>query len=126
MSLERAIMDNAALPAFEGDRRVYANVGDSMPIPAASRKAVAAYLRVSTKEQNEDSQRAEISRWLAGNGIAEDTIEWFVDVGESGDTLNRPAFSRMQDRIFMGEVQMVVTYRLDRVSRVLKDGINVL
>jgi hypothetical protein len=42
-------------------------VGEGNGIPAA--KAVAAYVRVSTVEQNEAGQRAEITRWLTGNGI---------------------------------------------------------
>jgi DNA invertase Pin-like site-specific DNA recombinase len=34
--------------------------------------SVAVYVRVSTVGQNEAGQRAEIERWLVGNGIQDD------------------------------------------------------
>jgi DNA invertase Pin-like site-specific DNA recombinase len=94
--------------------------------PTPTKPTVGAYVRVSTKEQNEASQRDEISRWLQGNGIAPDAVRWFVDRGESGDTLNRPAMKELQAAIFMGEVKTVVCYKLDRLSRKLHHGINLL
>ncbi len=84
---------------------------------------IACYIRVSTVDQNESSQRAEIERWLSGNGLSE--VVWFVDK-EGGDTLDRPSFERMQKRIFGGEFRTVVIWKLDRLSRKLRDGINVL
>lgn len=87
---------------------------------------IACYVRVSTIGQNETGQRAEIQRWLDGNGIKADCVEWFIDKGKSGDSLNRPAFERLQKAIFNGEVKTVVVYKLDRLSRKLKDGINTL
>ena len=81
-----------------------------------NQKAVAAYVRVSTVGQNEQGQRAEIVRWLAGNGIADSSVRWFVDK-RSGDNLNRPAFEELQAAIFNGEVGTVVVFKLDRISR---------
>jgi DNA invertase Pin-like site-specific DNA recombinase len=92
----------------------------------ASAKIVAAYVRVSTIGQNEAGQRAEIERWLAGNGIDPRQVCWYVDKGKSGDNLKRPDFERLQTAVFAGEVGTVVTYKLDRLSRSLRDGINVL
>ena len=83
----------------------------------------AVYVRVSTVGQNEQGQRREIQRWLTGNGLL-DAI-WFVDK-ESGDTLARPAFEKLQRDIFDGKVKTVVVWKLDRLSRSLKDGISVL
>jgi DNA invertase Pin-like site-specific DNA recombinase len=88
-------------------------------------KAVAAYVRVSTVGQNEAGQRAEIERWLAGNGIEPAGVRWFVDK-RTGDTLKRPAFEQLQGAIFAGEAGSVVVYKLDRLSRSLRDGINVI
>jgi DNA invertase Pin-like site-specific DNA recombinase len=85
--------------------------------------SVAVYLRVSTVGQNLDGQRAEIQRWLDGNGVAD--AEWFIDKA-SGTTLKRPAFERLQKAIFNGEVKTIVCYKLDRLSRSLRDGINIL
>src|SRR6478735_1906221 len=89
-------------------------------------KQVAAYVRVSTIGQNEQSQRAEIEKWLTGNGIDIASVQWFVDKGKSGETLQRPAFEAMQKAIFAGEVQTIVVYKLDRLSRSLREGLNVL
>src|SRR5262249_35559687 len=89
-------------------------------------KVVACYVRVSDIGQNEAGQIAEIKRWLSGNGIDLAGVRWFVDKGKSGDSLNRPAFEELQAAVFAGEVGTIVVYKLDRLSRSLRDGINVL
>ena len=83
----------------------------------------AVYVRVSTAGQNEQGQRREIQRWLTGQNILD--VIWFVDK-ESGDTLARPAFEKLQRDIFDGKVKTVVVWKLDRLSRSLKDGINTI
>ena len=88
-------------------------------------KRVACYVRVSTVGQNEAGQRREIKRWLKGQGIESKRVDWFVDKS-SGDNLDRPAFQKLQQATFMGEVDTVVVWKLDRLSRSIQDGINVL
>jgi len=83
---------------------------------------IAVYVRVSTVSQNEEGQREEIQKWLDGHGH---TAQWFVDKA-SGTNLDRPQFEAMQKAIFNGEVKTVVVYKLDRLSRKLRDGINVM
>lgn len=85
--------------------------------------SAAIYIRVSTVGQNAASQRNEIDRWLKGHGI--DDATFYVDK-KTGDNLNRPEFEKLQAAIFAGEVKTVVVYKLDRLSRSLKDGINTL
>ncbi|MBV9122690.1 MAG: recombinase family protein [Planctomycetes bacterium] len=51
---------------------------------------MAAYIRVSTRRQN-DGQRAEVMKWLDANGIDPQRVEWYCDK-ESGTTLKRPEF----------------------------------
>ena len=85
--------------------------------------ATAAYIRVSTTGQNAAGQRREIKRWLKGNGI--DDVKWFVDK-ETGDNLERKAFRKLQEAIFQGEIKTIVCWKLDRLSRSLRDGINTL
>jgi DNA invertase Pin-like site-specific DNA recombinase len=84
---------------------------------------VGVYIRVSTLEQNTAGQRAAIKRWLDGNQISD--VRWFVDKA-SGDNTERPAFQELQEAIFNGDLQTVVVWKLDRLSRSLRDGINVL
>lgn len=86
--------------------------------------STAVYIRVSSAGQKQDSQRAEIDRWLKGHGIKD--AAYFIDHGKTGDNLKRPAFEKLQAAIFAGEVKTVVVFKLDRLSRSLQDGINTL
>jgi DNA invertase Pin-like site-specific DNA recombinase len=86
---------------------------------------IGVYLRVSTKDQDTRSQRAEIEQYLKASGIAADSVTWYEDQ-ETGTTLKRPEFDRLQGDIFVGKVKTVVVWKLDRLSRNLRDGVNVL
>jgi DNA invertase Pin-like site-specific DNA recombinase len=86
---------------------------------------VACYVRVSSRRQKDDSQRAEIQKWLDASGIDPQQVEWYADK-ETGTTLQRPEFERLQADIFHGKVKTVVLWKLDRLSRRLKDGVNIL
>jgi DNA invertase Pin-like site-specific DNA recombinase len=86
---------------------------------------VACYCRVSSRRQTHESQRAEIQRWLRQNRIRARRVVWFEDT-ETGRSLKRPAFERLQQEIFTGKVEMVVIWKLDRLSRRQRDGINLL
>jgi DNA invertase Pin-like site-specific DNA recombinase len=83
----------------------------------------AVYVRVSTVGQNEAGQRREIQKWLEGNNVT--NAKWYVDK-KSGDTLKRPQLEKLQKDIFNGTVKTVVVWRLDRLSRSLKDGVQTL
>jgi DNA invertase Pin-like site-specific DNA recombinase len=86
---------------------------------------VAAYVRVSSRHQKTDSQEAEIKKWAEGNGIDPTNVTWFID-RETGKTLDRPAFKKLQQAIFAGTIKVIVVYKLDRISRRLRDGVNTL
>jgi DNA invertase Pin-like site-specific DNA recombinase len=86
---------------------------------------IGAYIRVSSTDQKHDSQRAEIQKYLKNNGIAPKQVEWYADT-ETGTRLQRPEFDRLQGDIFAGRVKTVIIWKLDRLSRSLRDGVNVL
>ena len=86
---------------------------------------MACYCRVSTRRQKVDSQKADIQRWLTGHAVPPSTVQWFEDV-DSGTTLARPAFARLQQGIFLGTITTVVVWKLDRISRRQHEGINLL
>ncbi len=86
---------------------------------------VAAYLRVSSASQRHDSQKAEVERWLASNVFDITQVRWYAEK-ETGTTLKRPAMAQLEKDIFDGQVKTVVVWKLDRLSRRLKDGINLL
>jgi DNA invertase Pin-like site-specific DNA recombinase len=91
----------------------------------SSAQGIAIYLRVSTADQRTRSQRAEVERWLAGHGHDLADVQVYED-HESGATLARPGFEAFKAAVFAGEVSTLVVWRLDRLSRSLRDGINLL
>ena len=86
---------------------------------------IACYCRVSTRRQKPDSQKAEMLRWLTANSLTPSAAYWFEDIA-SGTTLKRPAFDRMQQAIFAGTIKTVVVWKLDRMSRRQREGVNLL
>jgi DNA invertase Pin-like site-specific DNA recombinase len=86
---------------------------------------IACYCRVSSRAQKHDSQRAEITRWLRGQRIPRAKVQWFEDQ-ETGTSLQRPAFERLQQAVFAGTVKTVVVWKLDRLSRRQHEGITLL
>ena len=77
--------------------------------------AVGIYMRISHKSQKVASQRREIERYLASNDLID--ARWFVDEGVSGAVMERPALSELKRAIFLGEINAVVVYSLDRLAR---------
>lgn len=84
----------------------------------------AVYTRVSTDEQAQGEYSSLASqRDMCGHAIAlhkEDgwfEASYFEDPGYSGKDLQRPAFQALMAAVEAGEVDVVVTYKLDRVSR---------
>jgi DNA invertase Pin-like site-specific DNA recombinase len=85
---------------------------------------IAVYIRVSSpKGQRTDSQRAEVEAWINRRRIKR--ARWFED-HDSATNLQRDAFKKLQDAIFAGEIDTVVVWKLDRLARNLKEGVNVL
>lgn len=88
---------------------------------------VGCYLRVSPgKKQKVASQRPDIERWLKANFVHPKDVVWFSDEGESSKTLDRPELRRLQKLIFEGKVRTVVIWKLDRLSRRILDGVQLL
>lgn len=86
--------------------------------------STAFYIRVSSpKGQKTDSQRAELEAWRKRQRLK--SVRWFED-RDSATNLQRNAFQQLQSAIFNGEIETVVVWKLDRLARSLKDGINIL
>jgi len=88
-------------------------------------KPVAAYIRISSKDQNKEGQREAVHAWLLGNGFDLVKVAWYEDV-ESGRKMTRPGFDQLQADIFAGRVRTVVVYKVDRIARRLREGLNTL
>jgi DNA invertase Pin-like site-specific DNA recombinase len=86
--------------------------------------SIGVYLRVSSpKGQKTDSQRAELEAWLKHQRYKR--VQWFED-RESATTMQRDAFQQLQAAIFAGQITTVIIWKLDRLARSLKEGVNVL
>ena len=70
---------------------------------------IGVYVRVSTVGQNERGQRAEIRKWLEGNGLAD--VRYYVDKQYRKGHPDRPAFQRLQADVFNGTIKTVVVWK---------------
>jgi DNA invertase Pin-like site-specific DNA recombinase len=86
---------------------------------------IACYVRVSSPRQKNDSQKAEIMRWLKRHDVKRSSVTWYEDT-ERGKTLQRPALARLRASIFDGAVNTLVVWKIDRLSRDQRHGINLL
>jgi site-specific DNA recombinase len=50
----------------------------------------------------------------------------FIDDGYSGGNLDRPGISRIRELVQAGEIQCVIVYKIDRLSRNIVDAVNLV
>lgn len=88
-----------------------------------SNKRVACYVRVSTENQLENYSIDEQIDRLTAYCKAKDynNYKFYTDGGYSGGNINRPALKMMLDDIQNGLINIVIVYKLDRLSRSQKD-----
>lgn len=86
----------------------------------------ALYLRVSTQEQVEnysiESQRERLEAYCKSKGWA--ICEIYIDGGYSGSNMERPALQQMINDL--NNIDAVVVYRLDRLSRSQRDTLTLI
>lgn len=84
----------------------------------ADYKRVAVYLRVSTQDQSTDLQRREIEAYIASRHWPKPT---FYEDKASGTHANRPMLKALLNDSRQRKVDVIVTWKLDRFFRSLKD-----
>ena len=87
------------------------------------------YIRVSTEDQARegislDNQEAKIKAYATLNGL--DLVEIVKDAGISGKTLNRPGIARVLKMIEAREIEAIIVYKLDRLSRKTLDNLTLI
>lgn len=84
---------------------------------------VVLYVRVSSKEQVEGysigEQVERLTKYCEAMGW--EIVETYIDPGYTGSDTDRPALTAMIQRIKQGDIDKVVVYKLDRLSRNQKD-----
>lgn len=87
---------------------------------------VGCYVRVSTRDkQTTKSQRHSIREWATANRVPLDQLKWYEDK-LSGAKADRPALAKMLRAVDRGSLDTVVCYRLDRLSRSTRGGLETL
>jgi len=92
------------------------------------KKKIAVYCRVSTNDKQEkglDSQKHSLKQYCKRHNIPIKSCVLYED-RMTGSKLDRPRFNKLQKDIFAGKVDTVIVWKLNRISRSLQDGINVL
>ena len=85
-----------------------------------------AYIRVSTKEQDEEVQRKAIEDYAGRQKV--EIAEWYVDKGESGAVpfKNRPAANKMLEDLGKIKPECVLSWSIDRLGRSMLDTMNTI
>lgn len=78
---------------------------------------IALYYRVSTDKQDLLSQQHYVGEWLKSLKKQPETILTFEDEGISGRTSRRPGLQALLKSAYKGQVDTIIVYRLDRLSR---------
>src|SRR6185436_5323527 len=85
------------------------------------KKVAAIYARVSSDRQKEQNTIASQTALLLEHAQAQGwtvPAEWvFEDEGHSGSTLARPGLERLRDLAAEGQIEAVLVYAPDRLSR---------
>ncbi len=85
---------------------------------------VAIYGRVSTSEQNVDNQVIELKKYCENRGL--EIFDIYLDKGVSGSKESRPEFNRMMLDASKRKFNLLLVWKLDRLSRSLKHLLNTL
>ena len=85
-----------------------------------------AYIRVSTREQDEDIQRRAIEEFAGSRGIT--IVKWYVDKGEPGAKpfKDRPSARRLLEEVEELKPDLIVGWALDRFGRTMLDTLNTI
>lgn len=88
-------------------------------------KKIGAYCRVSSREQVQgysiDNQKEKIQMYLELFDYEPEKLTFYVDEGKSASSLKRPAMQNMLNDIENDEIDEIIIYKLDRISRSVLD-----
>ncbi len=90
----------------------------------AKQPHVAIYARVSTEDQQLDSQLRDLRQYVESRGWT--NVREFTDHGISGSKDSRPAFDELWDHVRKAKIQIVVVHALDRLGRSLPHLVRLL
>jgi DNA invertase Pin-like site-specific DNA recombinase len=80
-----------------------------------AKKAIGAYLRVSSVGQDVKSQEPDLRAWLKAHGRGR-PARWYRDTF-TGKTMRRPGMEKLEADVVAGRLDSVVVWRVDRLGR---------
>lgn len=85
-----------------------------------------AYIRVSTKEQDENVQRKAIEEFASTRNI--EIVKWYIDKGESGGKtfMERPGARQLLQELETIKPDLIISWALDRLGRTMIDTLNTI
>ena len=85
-----------------------------------------AYIRVSSREQDEQVQRRALEEFASERGI--EVVKWYVDKGESGAKpfRSRPSASRLLAELEQLKPEAIVVWSIDRLGRTMLDTLSTI
>jgi DNA invertase Pin-like site-specific DNA recombinase len=85
-----------------------------------------AYIRVSTREQDEEVQRRAIEEFARSRSY--EVLEWYVDKGESGAKpfKDRPAAGKLLEDLERLKPECVLSWSIDRLGRSMLDTMSTI
>jgi site-specific DNA recombinase len=94
---------------------------------------IAGYVRVSSQrqategdslvaQQHEIEEEVEFRKRRESWGV--ESLEFYVDAGKSAKDQNRPQLQRLKRDIAAGKIDLVICFKLDRITRSLKDFVD--
>lgn len=91
---------------------------------------VAIYIRWSTEDQGDGTtlvvQQEGCQHYVLSQGWRVTPSLIYIDDGYSGGTLDRPKMTELRQAVTAGEIDCVVVYKLDRLSRSVMDTVNLV
>ena len=88
------------------------------------KKTAAIYARVSTDKQKADMQVTELKIYIQRREFKAGQV--YIDQGYTGGNIQRTAFGRMMEDAYKRGFDVLIVWKLDRLSRSLKDLITTL
>ena len=85
-----------------------------------------AYIRVSTREQDENVQRRALSEFAESKGMV--VVKWYIDKGESGgkNFRDRPHARQLLEELETLKPECILSWSLDRIGRTMLDTLNTI
>jgi len=87
-------------------------------------KRAAIYLRVSTLDQNPDTQRLDLEQLATQRGL--EVVKTYTDHGVSGTRVRRPGLDQLLADARRGQFDVVLVWAADRLARSVKHFLEVL